>query len=446
MSIAARLQTELPSPLAVGDGNCLFLVGSCSDPERRIRRLAIAIDGEEHATVAHGMPAPVADAFWGFLPVGPVAGARTAELELVASLAGGGTARRWLGELRLAPRLEAVEAQARPERADGSLVAICMATFEPRRDLLLPQLESLRSQTHRHWVCIVSDDCSSAEGFELLRSAIGEDPRFSLSRSPGRLGSYRNFERALSMVPAQARFVALCDQDDRWYPEKLAALIERIGEARLAYSDMRILDESGEVASETFWSYKRNNWRNLSSLVIDNTVTGAASLFQRRLLDVALPFPPPLEGSHHDHWLAASALATGRLAYLDRPLYDYVQHGGASTPVHPAAEPTPPLRGPRDRLAEGRISYFKDLCRIALTARVLLMRSGEQSGSAPRALRRLARLSGPREPVPWLALRALRSAAGRNETLYLERSLLKAIAWRRLGGRRAGAERRPPPA
>ncbi len=45
--------------------------------------------------------------------------------------------------------------------------------------------------------------------------------------------------------------------------------------------------------------------------------------------DDALPFPPLLAKAFHDHWLAVVALARGEIAYLDEPLYDYVQHGDA---------------------------------------------------------------------------------------------------------------------
>ena len=437
-ALVAHLETALPATLAVGGGNCLYLAGSCFHPDGELRRLAVAVDGTEHSLVAHSMPAPVPHGFWGFVPFEARAAPRRVALELAATLAGGEEGRHPLGELELLPAPERLPANAPAEAGAGPLVAVCMATFEPRPDLLRGQIASLREQTHRRWVCLVSDDCSSPEAFELLRAEIGEDPRFVLSRAPHRLGAYRNFERALSMVPASAELVALCDQDDRWYPEKLAALVEGIGEASLVYSDMRVLDESGRVTSDTFWSYKRNNYRNLASLLIDNTVTGAASLFRPAVLGAALPFPPPMESAHHDHWLAATALATGRIGYLDRPLYDYVQHPRTATPVHPSAERRPAAPGPRDRLAEGRLAYFKDLMRIVLWARVLSMRvEGIAPGAARRTLRRLSRLAGPREPVPWLLLRALRPLLGRTETLYSERSLLKAIAWRRTASRRA---------
>ena len=76
-----------------------------------------------------------------------------------------------------------------------------MATYEPPADLLRMQLDSIREQTHGNWVCVISDDCSSDESFARLRELTDGDDRFAVSRSPERLGFYRNFERALSMAP-----------------------------------------------------------------------------------------------------------------------------------------------------------------------------------------------------------------------------------------------------
>jgi hypothetical protein len=336
---------------------------------------------------------------------------------------------------------------------DTPLVAICMATFDPDPVLLERQVSSIREQTHAKWICLISDDGSSAERFESIRALTAGDPRFELSRSEGRLGFYRNFERALRMVPADAAFVALADQDDRWYPEKLARLLQGIGGARLAYSDMRIVEEGGQPISDTFWRGRRNNHTNLASLLLVNTVTGAASLFGRELLELALPFPDPVGDPFHDHWISSVALATGEIAYLDHPLYDYVQHGGAAR-GHAAAlqewEPARLLR-PRDprgvlrRVAEhGRRSYETNVRPIALAAATIEARAG--ASMAPRkarAVRRVARLGRPPEPTAWLALRWLRRFAGRNETMGIELSLFTAIWWHRIAAVRArlGRER-----
>ena len=46
------------------------------------------------------------------------------------------------------------------------------------------------------------------------------------------------------------RLVALCDQDDVWHTDKLATLIDHLGESiTLVYSDMNITDAQGRVSS-----------------------------------------------------------------------------------------------------------------------------------------------------------------------------------------------------
>jgi glycosyltransferase involved in cell wall biosynthesis len=328
-----------------------------------------------------------------------------------------------------------------------------MATFDPDPMLLERQIDSIREQTHEAWLCLISDDGSSEERFNRLRALTVDDPRFALSRSKERLGFYLNFERALKMVPPGAAFVALADQDDRWYPEKLDTLLAACGDAQLVYSDMRIVDEAGDVISDTFWRGRRNNYTNLASLLLANTVTGAASLFRRQLLDLALPFPPPIGDPFHDQWVASVALATGRIEYLDRPLYDYVQHGDAARGHDAAMRKWDPRRllswrDPRGDLrriaAHGRRSYEANVRRIALAAETIEARAGGMlERRKARAVRRVARLGRPPEPAVWLALRSLRRLVGRNETMGIELSLLAAIMWRRLTSARWRLRRRP---
>jgi glycosyltransferase involved in cell wall biosynthesis len=324
--------------------------------------------------------------------------------------------------------------------AAAPLVAICMATFDPDPLLLERQIGSIREQTHAEWVCLVSDDGSAPERLEHLRGLTAGDERFVLAESEERVGFYANFERAVRMAPAEAALVALADQDDRWYPEKLAALIAALGDAQLVYSDMRIVDESGAVVSDTFWRGRRNNYTDLASLLLANTVTGAASLFRRELLDLVLPFPDPVGDPFHDQWIAALALATGSIAYVDRPLYDYVQHGGAARGHEIAMQSWDPGRVVSWRRpwetkaavsAHAKRAYETNARRIAASAREIEMRTGELEPEKARALERLARLDGPKPPRAWLARRSLRRFGGHNETMGIELSLLAAILWGR---------------
>ena len=202
-----------------------------------------------------------------------------------------------------------------------------MATYDPDPALFRAQVESLRAQTDRRWVCVISDDDSSPARFEQLRAVVAGDERFVVERSERRLGFYRNFERALRMAPREAGLLALCDQDDRWHPDKLEVLRGALGDAQLVYSDQRLVDAEGRVLRETLWQGRRNNHTNLASLLVANTITGAATLFRREVAELALPFPDTPGLQFHDHWLGLVALAAGDIAYVDRPLYDYVQHG-----------------------------------------------------------------------------------------------------------------------
>jgi glycosyltransferase involved in cell wall biosynthesis len=339
-------------------------------------------------------------------------------------------------------------------------VAICMATYNPAEDLLRRQLDSIRVQSHDNWVCLISDDCSSAEGRATLEAAIDGDPRFVVSRSPRRLGFYRNFERALTMVPNGAELVALSDQDDIWRPDKLATLVAAIGDAQLVYSDARVVSRTGDIIAETWWSRRRNNHSDLLSLLVANSVTGAASLMRRELIDYALPFPPAQFAHFHDHWLGLTALALGDIRFVAEPLFDYVQHDEASL-GHAAANQMTSLRerlahprGARERVALWRMHYFVDLCRLMQFATVLQMRCGARMTRARRReLRRFLRVE--RSPVALVrfALRGARELTGTPETLGAEWMLLHALVWRRLLGlsardrpqRRLRLDALPPP-
>jgi len=448
-----------PSRLAVGRGQAFFVDGTCSHPTRRIRSLEIRLADRRQPVIAFGMARPASviddDYWWGMVTAAPVDERRTEWIELVATLDDGSEARGQLGTVELLPRLDGpvdaswnghsgpiAELIGKPDSAEP-LVAVCMATYNPPKHLFRRQIDSIRAQTHRNWVCLISDDHSSPEKLEEMREVLGEDRRFLVSRAERQAGFYGNFERALSMVPRGVDYVALSDQDDRWRPDKLSTLLDTLGPGdRLAYSDMRIVDEEGQVISDTYWSFRRNNHTDFASLLLANTITGAASLFDRDLLTDVLPFPPPTDTGYHDHWIAQVAMALGGIRYVDRPLYDYVQHRGAYL-GHLAANAYGDYnrslvkraisRASRLRLHAGhmgwRVPYFKLYCRIAVNIAILRLRCADRMTASKR--RTLDRIADSPRGLAWLAVRSSRSLNGRTETLGRERVMLAGLAWRR---------------
>ena len=464
----------------------MFCYGTCFHRHESIEKLEVVVDGgRRHGVTAFAMPRPdvfhslhptlgrgrppridVASSedpevrsyrsgFWATVPIAPRERPGPVELSLAARLSSGAEEQEFLGRFDI---VEAAERPTYPGQPERGLIAICMATFEPDIALFRAQIESLRAQTDDRWICLISDDCSSPEHFRAIREVLADDPRFVVSQAPERAKFYRNFERALTMAPDDAELVALCDQDDRWYPEKLEVLRHALGDGQLVYSDQRLVDASGRVLRSTMWRGRRNNHTDLASLLVANTITGAATLFRRELARLALPFPETPGMQFHDHWLGLVALSAGKISYVDRPLYDYVQHEGAIF-GNVATGPSPGegsmaggrgagLRRAVDRLRGGRGAYFLGYLPREVQARALLARSeGALTASKRRTLARFAAAGRSPAALAWLALRSLRALAGRNETLGSETELVRGILWRwavDVGARGARAPGRRP--
>lgn len=204
-----------------------------------------------------------------------------------------------------------------------------MATYMPEAEAFQKQIDSIREQSYKNWICIITDDCSDKVTTERIRSAISDDQRFYFYQNDRNLGYYRNFERALRYAPLESRFIAFCDQDDYWYPHKIEKLVRKISsnnDYQLVYSDMHIVDQTGKLISNSYWNTRTNYYNDFALVLLCNTITGAASIFRRELLSKALPLPHQTSESYHDHVIACAALATGKVGFIDEPLYEYVQH------------------------------------------------------------------------------------------------------------------------
>ena len=478
-----ELETELPVRIPVGRGTAVFVAGTCFHRRRSVRGLDLLVAGRRHRVTNLRMPRldlfralhPLLPAgaesaeqrdesspddpelrsyrsgFWATVPLPPRERPGALEVAAEVKLDGDGTASARLGEIEVFEPELPKGPSFRPEEPE--LIAICMATFDPDPELFAAQVDSIRRQTDERWVCLISDDCSRPGRFEAIRAEVAGDDRFRVARGERRVGFYRNFERALAMAPPEAGLVAFADQDDRWHPDKLEALRGALGDAQLVYSDQRLVRPDGEVLAETYWTARANNHTNFASLLIANTVTGAASLFRRGVAELALPFPQPPGEQYHDHWVALVAMATGEIAYVDRPLYDYVQHGEAAL-GHAEANIGPGLSGLRSPLArlrlwrrsldDWRFAYFAGYARTKLIAEALAQRLGPRlRPGCRRVLRRIARAERSPLAAAWLAARLGRARRGCTETLGAERLLLRGIAWRRLIALRTLGHDRP---
>ena len=209
-----------------------------------------------------------------------------------------------------------------------SLISIALCTYNGAK-YLRAQLDSLLAQSHGAFEIVAVDDCSTDATFSILQEYEARDPRVRAFANESNLGFRKNFERAMSLC--RGEFVAPCDQDDVWAPDKLRTLLDAIGDHPLAYCDSELIDGRGaslEVAMSDIFAMVSTS--DPVAFAHGNCVSGHAMLFRRELVARALPCP---DCFFHDWWIAAVAASAGGIVYCDARLVKYRNHGTNVTDV-----------------------------------------------------------------------------------------------------------------
>ncbi|MBO7119854.1 MAG: glycosyltransferase family 2 protein [Bacteroidaceae bacterium] len=126
------------------------------------------------------------------------------------------------------------------------LVSVIMPTYNGAK-YIAASIDSIISQTYQNWELIITDDCSSDDSQEIIKSYVAKDSRirgFFFEENQGS-GATRN----KCIEEARGRYLAFCDSDDRWLPEKLEKQIAFMQEHDYAFTfaSYYTCDEEGTV-------------------------------------------------------------------------------------------------------------------------------------------------------------------------------------------------------
>ena len=212
-----------------------------------------------------------------------------------------------------------------------------MAIYKPRIVWLIEELDSIYAQTYRDFQVLVWDDCpeDTNDYNELFKNHLKEIP-FIIHKGEKNMGSNGAFQNLTEL--ADTPFIAYCDQDDIWLPDKLEILLDllRAKESNtLAFSDMMVIDgESNLVADRIAKVRPRQIFYPgkdaLLHLLAKNFVTGCTMMMRSEIAKAAIPFPPSV---FHDWWLAICAASKGEIVMADKPLMKYRIYGGNQSAV-----------------------------------------------------------------------------------------------------------------
>jgi glycosyltransferase involved in cell wall biosynthesis len=213
-------------------------------------------------------------------------------------------------------------------------ISIAMCTYNGSR-YLEQQLRSIADQTHQPSELVICDDGSTDRTEQILsdfRNTVGFSLRYH--RNAINLGSTKNFEQAIQLCTGDV--IALCDQDDVWFPQKLermSAELEARPEAAGVFSNARLIDENGALQTNDLWQmagFTAQRQRRFQDprqapyvLIEGDTVTGAAFMFRASFVPQVTPFSTAWI---HDGWIALLMTVTAGLVALPEHLMSYRLH------------------------------------------------------------------------------------------------------------------------
>ena len=163
---------------------------------------------------------------------------------------------------------------------DYGLVSIITPSYNSA-PFIVETIESILSQTYDNWELLITDDCSTDNSIEIIERYVQQDARIKLFRLTENSGA--GICRNHSIREAKGRFIAFCDSDDCWKPEKLekqlAFMLER--DCALSYTSYLVCDEQSRItgivvgrAKETYASMQRDDGIGCLTAVYDTQKVG----------------------------------------------------------------------------------------------------------------------------------------------------------------------------
>jgi glycosyltransferase involved in cell wall biosynthesis len=129
---------------------------------------------------------------------------------------------------------------------DKDLVSVIMPTYNANK-FLADSIESVLNQTYTNLELLITDDCSTDETRHILEEYSRKDSRVRVEYLKENSGP--GVARNKSIERAKGRYIAFCDCDDRWFPEKIEKQVKHMTkhDCALCSSSYLICDENSNI-------------------------------------------------------------------------------------------------------------------------------------------------------------------------------------------------------
>ena len=208
------------------------------------------------------------------------------------------------------------------------MISIAMATYNGEK-FIREQLDSILAQTITDWELIVCDDVSTDSTITILEEYAKKDSRIQIHKNKVNLGFKRNFEKAIELC--QGDYIALCDQDDIWYPNHLEILYNQIGDHSLSIGNSDIVNVNNQYLNKRMSDTDGIHFIPEDTKLLlfreffyANPFQGASMLLKADFAKKCIPIPE--EVHYHDAWISTCACMVDGLIYTYTSITRYRQH------------------------------------------------------------------------------------------------------------------------
>ena len=207
-------------------------------------------------------------------------------------------------------------------------ISVVIATYNGQR-FLRQQLDSLYSQTLVPDEVIVCDDCSDDNTVSILDQYRESNGLVYFVNNP-RLGVNENFYKALSLCSGE--YIAICDQDDIWMPNKIEKSYSKLveienGQPSLVSSHSNDIDAVGNTMA-TFHTEPDKHGYAVTFLTPLSS-QGCSMMINRQLLSIVLAHKndsPELSSIMYDGFILFTSAIFGNRYDIGEALMYYRHH------------------------------------------------------------------------------------------------------------------------
>lgn len=205
-------------------------------------------------------------------------------------------------------------------------ISIALATYNGEK-YLREQLQSFTDQTRPPDELIICDDSSTDSTMAIIGAYATTAPfAVKVFNNEKNVGYVQTFSKALELCAGD--YVFLSDQDDVWFPEKIAKIVSCFE----ADQKVQLLIHDLDYCKEDLTPIGQTKIERMQDVYDLNHcyVTGMATAVRRSFLRLCLPVPDA-PGMTHDTWLHLCASAIRRKKIVPEVLAWYRRHQGNAT-------------------------------------------------------------------------------------------------------------------